>query len=267
MNKDIADGSIISIEYSSSTRGVSFKKKKKSQNKKIDYFRNSITVVMIIDSKKINFKICGNGKFQMTGCKTDLQAEKCIYHIWNYIKTYKEMYCLIDFKDVNNPNAQSKETKKDEKEDTKFTAIFIPSMRNIDFSLGFSLYREKLDRYVNENTDYISLLETSIGYTAVNIKIPHRHPITDLNLKKLTFNEDLNKWDEPEYVPYSFFLDTLKPKDIKKKIEQDRYHTFLVFHSGKCIMSTMCDQFGPEIYYEFLDMIKKSWKEYVERII
>jgi len=267
VNKDIADGSIISIEYSSSTRGVSFKKKKKSQNKKIDYFRNSITVVMIIDSKKINFKICGNGKFQMTGCKTDLQAEKCIYHIWNYIKTYKEMYCLIDFKDVNNPNAQSKETKKDEKEDTKFTAIFIPSMRNIDFSLGFSLYREKLDRYVNENTDYISLLETSIGYTAVNIKIPHRHPITDLNLKKLTFNEDLNKWDEPEYVPYSFFLDTLKPKDIKKKIEQDRYHTFLVFHSGKCIMSTMCDQFGPEIYYEFLDMIKKSWKEYVERII
>lgn len=264
VNKDINDGSIISIECSSNVRGVSFKKKKKVENKKIDYFRNSITVVMIVDSKKINFKICGNGKFQMTGCKSDLQAEKCIFYIWNYIKNNSELYCLINFKDINNPDAKEE---KEEKNNNNFTAVFIPSMRNIDFSLGFTLYREKLDYYINNKTDYISLLETSIGYTAVNIKVPHRHPITDLKLKKLIFDEEKNEWKEPEYVPYSFLLDTLKPKDIKKKLEQERYHTFLVFHSGKCIMSTMCDQFGPEIYYEFLEMIKNSWKEYVERIL
>jgi hypothetical protein len=272
-NKDIKDGSIISIESSCKTRGVSFKKKKKNDNKKIDYFRNSITVVMIIDSKKINFKICGNGKFQMTGCKSDLQAEKCIYYIWNYIKDNKDLYYLIDFKDINNPNVKSNKENNDEKEEdedekqTEFMAIFIPSMRNIDFSLGFTLYREKLDQYINNHTEYVSLLETSIGYTAVNIKVPHKHPITDLKLKKLVYDEKENDWKNPTYVPYSVFLDTLKPKDVTRKLTQDRYHTFLVFHSGKCIMSTMCDQFGPEIYYEFLEMIRNSWKEYIERVL
>jgi hypothetical protein len=78
-NKNIPDGSIISLQLGNGSRGVCIKKK--SKNTKPDslkYFRNALTVIMIIDKKMLNFKISRNGKFQMTGCKYTSQAEKCI---------------------------------------------------------------------------------------------------------------------------------------------------------------------------------------------
>ncbi len=85
-NKGIADGSIITLDLANEIRGVCLKKKKKRDGKSGDYFRNSVTIVMIIDDKIINFKISRNGKFQMTGCKYDEHAEKCVKYIWEYIK-------------------------------------------------------------------------------------------------------------------------------------------------------------------------------------
>ena len=87
-NRNIPAGSIITVDpgKGGEIRGVNLKKKKKKERKSGDYFRNSLTVVMIIDNKKINFKVCRNGKFQMTGCKTDSQSEECIYYMWRYMK-------------------------------------------------------------------------------------------------------------------------------------------------------------------------------------
>ena len=164
-NKDIKEGSIVTLEYGSRLRGICLKKKKKKEGKSTDYFRNSVTVVMIEDGKKINFKISRNGKFQMTGCKYDSHAEQCVKHIWEYIKEEKDIYNMF--------------------EGSVFRAIFIPAMRNIDFNLGFTLDREKIDEYFNKHTEYYSLLETSIGYTGVNIKIPITKPITELKIKSI----------------------------------------------------------------------------------
>ena len=66
-----------------------------------------------------------------------------------------------------------------------FEAILVPAMRNIDFSLGFYVNREELDSYINEETEYTSLLETSFGYTGVNIKIPMNKDIRSLRLEKM----------------------------------------------------------------------------------
>lgn len=243
-NKNIANGSIITLDLANNIRGVLLKKKKRKEGKKSDYFRNSVTVVMVIDSKKINFKISRNGKFQMTGCKYDKHAEECVKYIWEYIKDNNDIYQFAD--------------------KTDFSASFIPAMRNIDFSLGFSLDREKLDQYFNNNTNYNSLLETSIGYTGVNIKIPVTKSIGDIKIKKLNYKD--GKWENPEYVSYDTYLNLLTLKEKIKKLEKERYNTFLVFHSGKVIMSSMCEDFAKDTYYEFLDIVKNNYVEFRESL-
>lgn len=243
-NKNIPDGSIITVDLANNVRGVCLKKKKKKDGKSNDYFRNSITIVMIMDGKKINFKISNNGKFQMTGVKKDQHAEECVKAVWKYIKDTNDIYSL--------PNK------------LPFRAIFIPAMRNIDFSLGFILDREKLDEYFNTFTEYCSLLETSIGYTGVNIKIPVTKSINELKIKEIVYKRGF--WLKPKMIPYQTYLDTLKPKDQQKKLDKDRFNTFLVFHSGKVIMSSMCEDFARETYYEFLDIIKKNYREFEEQL-
>ena len=243
-NKNIPDGSIITLDLANTIRGVVLKKKKKKEGKVNDYFRNSVTVVMVIDGKKINFKISRNGKFQMTGCKYDHHAESCVKYIWEYLKGNTDIYTIAENK--------------------SFKALFIPAMRNIDFSLGFILDREKLDEYFNTYTNYYSLLETSIGYTGVNIKIPVTKPITDLKIKELTYKGD--RWLSPKFIPYQKYLDTLKPKEQQKKIDKERFNTFLVFHSGKTICSSMCEEFARDTYYEFIDIIKKNYRLFEEKL-
>ena len=235
-NDHILEGSIITLDLKNKIRGVVLKKKKKKEGKNMEYFRNSLTVVMILDGKKINFKISRNGKFQMTGCKYEKHSEDSVKYIWEYIKDNRDIYEL---------NSRH------------FKAIFVPAMRNIDFSLGFIVDREKLNYYFNNETNYPSLLETSIGYTGVNIKIPMIKKIQDLKLKQLKYKK--NNWvDPPKYVPFQKYLDYLKPKEQLKKIQKERLNTFLVFQSGKVIMSSMCKEMSRDVYYEFLSIIQNN---------
>lgn len=251
-NKNIPDGSIITLDLANDIRGVLLKKKKKKEGKSTkDYFRNSVTVVMIMGGKKINFKISRNGKFQMTGCKFNEHAENCVKKIWEYIKD-TEMGQIYTLPKVGRTTYHP------------FRATFIPAMRNIDFSLGFLLDREKVDEYFNTQTEYYSLLETSIGYTGVNIKIPVQIPITELKIKQIVYKRD--KWLKPRMVPYQYYLDTLKLKEQQKKLDKERFNTFLVFHSGKVIMSSMCADFARDIYYEFLDIIRSNRDLFEERL-
>lgn len=249
-NKNIQNGSIITLDLANNIRGVTLKKKKKKEGKpNKDYFRNSVTVVMAMGGKMINFKISRNGKFQMTGCKFNEHAEGCVKQIWEYIKDTEGIYEL--------PRLGKKTVH-------PFRATFIPAMRNIDFSLGFLLDREKLDEYFNTFTEYYSLLETSIGYTGVNIKIPVTKPITDLQIKQIIFKKD--RWLTPKFVPYQYYLNTLKFKEQQKKLDKERYNTFLVFHSGKVIMSSMCADFARDTYYEFLNIVRKNYQLFEEKL-
>ena len=271
-NKDILSGSIITLEYQNSIRGVDLKKKKKKDNKKRGtYFRNSVTVVMIMDGKKINFKASRNGKFQMTGCKRDDHAESCVKWFWNYIKDNHNVYKMVDnskttpaivLEDSDSDSDSECEVK--ENKEVHLKAIFIPAMRNIDFGLNFFVDREKLDEYFNMCTNYHSLLETSFGYTGVNIKIPIVKPITELKLKQLVYNN--GTWKDPVYVPYDDYLAMLPDKDVYKKLRKQRYNTFLVFHSGKVIMSGMEASFMKEVYYEFLNIIRDCYDIIEERL-
>lgn len=250
-NIDIPKGSIISLKHGNETRGVSIKKVKNgvAQNK-IVFFRNSLSIVMTLgivddDIKKVNFKICENGKFQMTGCKYDSQAEEVVLRFWNYIKDNKELYTL--------------------KDSTPFTATFIPAMRNIDFNIGIKIDREKFDNFFNQ-LHYHSLLETSIGYTGVNVKIPVKEPIKELKLKQLVYDNETCDWFNSKTVLYQEYLNTMTEKEQLKKITKDRYNTFLVFHSGKIIMSSMCADFAKPTYEKFINIIKENYSLFQEQL-
>jgi len=243
-NKDIPEGSIITLKHIEKLRGVDLKKKK-TEKKKKKWFRNSFTTVMMLD-KLINFKICQNGTFQMTGCKSAAHAHKCVKYIWEYIKNEEgNIYTY------NHGNA--------------LNALFVPAMRNIDFSVGFFVDREKLARYMATQDDFHCLLETSFGYTGVNIKLPISKEITELVITKMTYTKDR------EYInivdaPYQEYLDYLPIKERDAKIKADRYNTFLVFHSGKLIMSGIHADFMRDTYYYFLEIIRGCFDEIEERL-
>ena len=244
-NLGIADGSIITIKYCNKegknmVKGVEVKKKSKKN------FRNSLTIVIICKGKKVNFKVSTNGKIQMTGCKSKEQVIDVIKYFWFYIKDYNgDVYTLISGDNLE--------------------LVLIPAMRNIDFNLGFSVNRANLSNKIRNmpDEDYRSMLEPSFGYTGVNIKFKLDEDIIFLELDKLTFIDDSMITQK---ITYSDYLDTLKETDRNKKLEKDRYNTFLVFHSGKVIMSGITEELMENTYYKFLDIIRKYYDHIKEKL-
>lgn len=244
-NKDIVNGSIITMKYENQVKGVDLKVRK-TKKKKSKWFRNSFTVVIIIDFKPVNFKICQNGMFQITGAKFDSQAEDCIKFIWQ----------IISKENGNNIYNFSR--------GSSLEAVFIPAMRNIDFSLGFYVDREKLTRYMNSQTEFHSLLETSFGYTGVNIKFPIKDDIKDMKLKKLSFKKD--NTIEETCLTYGEYTSELPEKEQIKKLKKNRYTTFLIFHSGKCIVSSITAEITKPAYEYFHQIIKRCRHEIEEKL-
>jgi hypothetical protein len=248
-------GSIVTMKFENRIKGVELKQKKSqlTKKKKSKWFRNSFTIVMIIDNKPINFKVCMNGVLQVTGCKFDNQVENCVKYIWEYIKNEEHNIYYFNY-------------------GNSFEALFIPAMRNIDFSVGFIVDREKLAKYMSTQTEFHSLLETSFGYTGVNIKCPILQDIRKMEIKKINYidinlskGEENNSWKE-QLTTYSEYLEKLPEKEQIKKIEKDRYNTFLIFHSGRVIMSSVCAAFAIDSYYYFTNIIKTSFDYIEERL-
>jgi TATA-box binding protein (TBP) (component of TFIID and TFIIIB) len=238
----IKDGSIITLKYQNKIKGTNIKQKKANENEK--YFRNSLTTVMFVDGKMLNFKISKNGKFQITGCKTVEQAQLCVKYLWEKIKNTENYQSFCEFKN----NAKTPES------------IFKNVMTNVDTNTGFNINREYLDQYINKNTEYHSLLETSLSYTGVNIKIPLKKNV-DLTLKKIQYNQESDTWDESE-ISYKTYYNSLIEKD-KQKDNKKRYHTILVFHSGNIILSSMNIFYIKDLYQEFIKIITDC-KESIE---
>ena len=242
-NKNISPGSIITVKCEGEIRGVELKPKKKKIGKKKKWFRNSITVVIILD-KPINFKVCRNGTFQMTGCKRHEHAELCVKYLWNFMKQDPSVYEFTRGKNLE--------------------VLFIPSMRNIDFSLGFLVDRSKLNKFMSTQKDFHCLLETSFGYTGVNIKIPLADDIRTMEIKKLTNSGD--RW-RSRWTTYDEYLNLLTEKERAAKLKAKRYNTFLVFHSGQVIHSGLTRKFMEPVYEYFTKLISKGYSQIEERLV
>lgn len=239
--EELPYGSVVTAKYITKVKGVELKPKKTKVGKKNKWFRNSITIVIMFD-KFINFKICNNGTFQMTGCKSTEHAEDCVKFIWDLIKEDNTLYSFT-------------------RGDTVEMHI-IPSMRNIDFSLGFLIDREKLNKYIISIPECI--LEDSIDYTGVNVKFPLKQSILDMKIKQITYDKTNDSWVDSTML-YKDITDIL-PKDRNNRLKVEKYNTFLIFHSGKIIMSGLTKDFMKDVYYEFLDIIKNGYNDIKEKL-
>lgn len=191
-------------------------------------FRNALNVNMYVQNKKINFKLSKNGKFQMTGCR-DIEYAKA---------------GIISFLEAIHASCRNVL----ETEIACFRVYMEIVMTNMDCSAGYCINRQILDRLINEKTNFHSLLETSFGYTGVNIKIPVSVDLSSLMIPYM------------EWIPgdmESVRDDKISMSTITSK-KTDKYNTFLVFHSGQFIMSGMFEDTMRDDYNRFIKILNDN---------
>ena len=137
-------------------------------------------------------------------------------------------------------------------------------MTNKDFSVGFTVNRENLDNIINSDTQYNSLLETSFGYTGVNLKMK-LDPKIDRSFNCLELDVDSGEYREYT-IEYNEYLKSLSEKELIKE-NKDRHVTFLIFQSGNVIMSGMNEFFMEKYYNIFFDIIEKHRTEILDKLI
>lgn len=191
-------------------------------------FRNALNVVMILDdSKKINFKVSKNGKFQITGCKDLRHAQMAVF-------------AFLETVFIHCKNAIHTDT-------FSLKVSFEVVMTNVDCGTGYCINRQSLDKIINTSTPYHSLLETSFGYTGVNIKFPVEIDWFHLDVPIMTW-----QLGHPDTLDFGKtpLAQVAPDKKIKKK-----YNTFLVFHSGQFIMSGMREDTMKTDYERFVSIL------------
>lgn len=188
----------------------------------VKFFRNALNIVMMIHKdKRINLKLSQNGKIQMTGCKHEDDARTCLKYLFGHLKTHCQD-CIL--------------SKNNEELHRPLDICYFTVMTNLDFNIGFHINRQKLNNLVNGKTIFNSLLETSFGYTGVNIKIEVPYD-SEIGIDRMI----LGKNDDWEYsiMKYETYLKNNGEQYFKTERHKKRYNTFLVFHSGNIIMSGM----------------------------
>jgi TATA-box binding protein (TBP) (component of TFIID and TFIIIB) len=225
------------LYYQNQTRGDDSLLKKK--NKKC--FRNAVNVILQVEeNKNVNFKLSKNGKFQLTGCKNEHHAIQAVSFFIRQLFRYCREYITMT------PGVP------------EVLVYFQTVMTNIDFSVGFCVDRQKLDHLLNQNTPFHSLLETSFGYTGVNIKFPLTLPWWKMNVPVVRMS---TTDDFPWTLDYESMesVGTFTNDQLTKK----KYNTFLVFHSGNVIMSGMTKETMKDHFDCFQGMIRE-WRDQIE---
>lgn len=229
------------IYYGTDKRGIITNDKKKRKKS----FRNAVNIIAYMDThKKINFKVSKNGKFQLTGCKSEDHAIDLISFFIQQLFKYCKGTISID-------------------RGTVVRVFFQTVMTNVDFNVGFFINRQKLDELMNKNTSHHSLLETSCGYTGVNIKFLldtkwWEHEVPSIVCRNI---DDENMVWERSRHPLNELMPIPQEKKTKKK-----YNTFLAFHSGNIIMSGMFKETMEKHYDEFVNLLRQ-WKSQIEEKI
>jgi TATA-box binding protein (TBP) (component of TFIID and TFIIIB) len=234
------EGDIVGLYFQNKQRGLpQFLK----YNKK--YFRNALNIIMVLaNNKKVNFKLSKNGKIQMTGCKEDEDAKQCLEMFFHKLDTECSDAIRYD-------RAKGIEI------------YYYTVMTNIDFNTGFKINRQKLNVMINESTEFNSLLETSFGYTGVNIKIP-MYLGKDIIIDRLSLESD-DSWRH-EKVSFVEFLNGVDESFRTQELTKKRYNTFLVFHSGNIIMSGMRLDKMLDLQKSFYNMLQQN-REKIEELL
>lgn len=241
LDMKLKSGTCLRIRHNSKLRGARYLKKQKA-DKKQKFFRNSITIDMVLKDKLVNFKVPTKGKIQLTGCKTEEHAIECIKYFWDILQTLPDVYTMTG---------------------KELYIVLQMVLTNKNFKCGFLINRQNLDQYINLHTEYNSLLELSVGYTGVNIKVPFECKNTPITTLKWNSESGWSKG----IIMYDDYVNGLAEKDKVKELRKKRYNTFLVFHSGTAIMSGMTPEYMKQAYNEFTSIIQLARDNIEESLV
>lgn len=199
-------------------------------------FRNAVNLIVRIDDKLINIKVSRHGNFQVTGCKNK-------NHCYLSIRYFIEL-CLSVC-----PNAILQKGR-------NINIYFYTVMTNIVFNVNFNIDKKKLNSLIQKHDNFYNLFETNFGYTGMNIKLPLGENWNEFKIPYYTYSVVDKLWND-EMIEYQ-----RKQTNAKQK-----FNTFLVFHSGKIIMSGMCEENMNEHFSFFRKFIQDNREEIEEQII
>lgn len=222
---------IVTMYHKNERKGSSdvFEKKKNKTS-----FRNAVNIILKINSKFINLKLSKRGNFQITGCKNQLECFSAVqYLIELLVKTCQS--CIVSCPE-------------------QITIYFYTVMTNLVFNTGFEIDRKKLSDIINQDKNFYNLFETNFGYTGMNIKLPLESSMLPFEIPFYSYNVKKNQW-ETGSCPFN------KPSSKKK------FNTFLIFHSGKIIMSGMCENTMQKHYNFFRNFLQNHANEIKEVIL
>jgi len=197
-------------------------------------FRNAVNIVLRINSKFINLKLSKRGNFQITGCRNKDESFMAVqYLIELLLSTCHESIVSVP-KEVS--------------------IYFYTVMTNLVFNTGFEIDRKKLSNIINQDKKFYNLFETNFGYTGMNIKLPLEDDMLPSEVPFYSFHLQSKSW-KIGTCPFN------KPSNKKK------FNTFLIFHSGKIIMSGMCENAMQSHYRFFRNFLDKHADEIKEIIV
>jgi hypothetical protein len=250
----LENGEIVFSEYLGAVKGQPFRKPKDKQ------MRNCATIIMKIDSgngaqvKFYNIKISRKGNFQITGCTSKLPVILILEKIWELLMRLPGTWSFQKQFDSNN-----------------FICYLCCQMHNVRFLLPHKIDLRKLNNsvksFLGETTiddlvEYSSIYEPSIGYGGVNIKIKSdKQQIKDVEITKAEFVEGRFHFSEVMFGEYAKYL---PKKDKDKKLNKISQNSFLVFHSGKAIMSgTFSAENRRDSYEKFKKLVFEYGKHFL----
>jgi TATA-box binding protein (TBP) (component of TFIID and TFIIIB) len=200
------------------------------EKKKTGSFRNAVNIIILNNQKKLNLKLSTNGNFQITGCKNLQMVQSSLQYLLHLLHEF----CPEAIRGWRN--------------NLKVEVRMV--MTNIVFDIGFQIDKIKMNKLV-EGKNFYSLFETNFGYTGMNIKIPL--PDEAYIVSNPFMRLQNNQW----------IVDFQKMRVHTKK---KKYNTFLVFHSGKIIMSGMCEENMKNDYVFFKNFLIQN-RKLIEEVI
>jgi hypothetical protein len=236
-NQGVPFGAVTLIEYQHRRRGFKLKPNKIC-------FRNNLCLVMYV-GKMITIKIPIQGKIHMTGCVDDSHHMQCMQYLWEFTRKHPHIYEFTGTPVIR----------------PRMMVTFHVVMTNIVFNVGFFVNRRRLDQYINSYTTLNSMFNPTFEYTGVNIKSAIEVDYTDCYVESLTGDLD-GQWLSAN-IPLNVYREALPAREKRREDLRKYKNTFLVFHSGKAIMTGTSRKHMREGYIEFMTILHEA-KPFVE---
>src|SRR3989338_8013869 len=247
-------GSILNVKYKTFSRGV--------LPSSSSYFTNQVTLAMSIEEKNVNifvFKNC----IKITGSKIPAHMISAVRLFVFHLKVMKRKGIPCFDKDP--------------------VIIDInPVMTNVDFHLGFKVDRQKLDNILNQR-GYLSIFENRLS-NGVTLKIPHDYSSLSSSFSNSSISNSVSttfgntiSFSSDHNLPilsninlcnqtstknrlihfgnhYESIIPNLKSEKISPK-SKEKYHTFIIFQSGKVLQSGNNSEDMKLVYNHFRSLI------------